>query len=121
MLFRSVNVNPAYRSHELSFVLGKSGIRVLFLRESDARMNYRAVLEESRASCSSALEQTVYFDTPQWNGFLREPDAAPVPLDAADPVNIQYTSGTTGQPKGVVLTHINILNNARFIAEYMNL
>lgn len=116
-----VSINPAYRLHELSFVLKKSRIRALFMRERDERTDYITVLEESRAGQSLALEHVIFFDTPQWAAFLREPDCASCRPEPDNPANIQYTSGTTGTPKGVLLTHINLLNNGRFIAEYLRL
>ncbi|HWE52812.1 MAG TPA: AMP-binding protein [Bryobacteraceae bacterium] len=119
-----VNLNPAYRPHELSYVLRKSGLRVLFMQEADARTNYQRVLEESIALCAGhtiALEHTIYLDTPQWTGFLKPPSPSVIPIHPDEPANMQYTSGTTGQPKGVVLTHVNIVNNGRFIAEYLQL
>ncbi len=116
-----VNVNPGYRARELSFVLAKSRMKALFLRACDSRTNYRDVLAESRAGQTLPLEHVIYFDSPDWPAFLKDPvDIAPN-IQPDDPANIQYTSGTTGQPKGVVLTHVNIVNNGRFIAEYMNL
>ncbi|MBZ5724406.1 MAG: AMP-binding protein [Acidobacteriia bacterium] len=116
-----VNVNPAYRSHELAFVLRQSRIKTLFLREQDRRSNYRAILEESRAGQPLALEHVIYLDSPAWTNFLREPGEPPASPDPAAPANIQYTSGTTGQPKGVLLTHLNLVNNGRFIAQYLRL
>ncbi|HUS07595.1 MAG TPA: AMP-binding protein [Bryobacteraceae bacterium] len=116
-----VNVNPAYRSHELSFVLRKSRMRALFLHEQDRRSNYRAVLEESRAGQAIDLEHVIYLNSPEWDGFLREPDGVSCTADPDDTANIQYTSGTTGTPKGVMLTHMNLVNNARFIGQYMQL
>lgn len=116
-----VNVNPAYRSHELSFVLKRSGIKALFLFEEDRRSNYKAILEESRAGQQLALEHVIYLGTPSWTDFLREPQASVQPVDPDEPANIQYTSGTTGSPKGVLLTHVNLVNNARFIGEYLRL
>jgi fatty-acyl-CoA synthase len=114
-----VNVNPANRSYELSFVLRKSGIRALFLHAQGRHSNYRSILEESRAAKTLALEHVIYFDSPQWGEFLRDPDGITVRPDPDEPANIQYTSGTTGQPKGVLLTHVNLVNNARFFAECM--
>jgi fatty-acyl-CoA synthase len=116
-----VNINPAYRSGELSFVLKKSRIRAMFLRERDQRTDYLTVLEESRAGQILALEHVICLDTEDWAGFLREPDGAVCRPNPEQPANIQYTSGTTGSPKGVLLTHINLVNNGRFIAQYLRL
>ena len=116
-----VNVNPANRSHELSFVLRKSRMRALFLHTQDRRSNYQSILEESRAGQTLPLEHIVYLDSARWNNFLRDPDGVTAYPDPDEPANIQYTSGTTGQPKGVLLTHVNLVNNARFFAEYMRL
>ncbi len=116
-----VNVNPAYRSHELSFVLKKSRMQALFLREKDQRSDYRAILEESRAGQDLDLNEVIYLDTPDWRSFLREPDGVLPPVDPDEPANIQYTSGTTGRPKGVLLTHVNLVNNGRFIGQYLRL
>jgi fatty-acyl-CoA synthase len=114
-----VNVNPANRSHELSFVLRKSRIRALFLHAQGRHSNYKSILEESRAGQTLALEHVIYFDSLQWGKFLRDPDGITVTPDPDEPANIQYTSGTTGHPKGVLLTHVNLVNNARFFAECM--
>jgi len=116
-----VNVNPANRSHELSFVLRKSRMRALFLHTHGRHSNYKSILEESRAGQTLALEHVIYLDSPQWENFLRDPDGVTVNPDPDEPANIQYTSGTTGQSKGVLLTHVNLVNNARFFAEYMRL
>lgn len=116
-----INVNPAYRSHELSFVLKKSRVKALFLREEDQRANYRSILEDSRAGQDLALKHIIYFDSPEWQSFLREPDGVEGDINPDEPANIQYTSGTTGTPKGVMLTHLNLVNNARFIGQYMHM
>jgi len=116
-----VNINPAYRSHELSFVLRKSRMKALFLHSVDRRTDYRTILEESRAGQDLALHHVIYLDSPDWTAFLREPDGVECHPDPDEPANMQYTSGTTGQPKGVLLTHINLVNNGRFIAQYLNL
>jgi fatty-acyl-CoA synthase len=107
-----VNVNPAYRSHELRYVLRKSRIRALFLHEKDARANYRQILAESRNGDPLPLDNIVWLGTPAWHEMIAggvdfEPDVAR-PDDVA---NIQYTSGTTGSPKGVMLSHRNLVND----------
>jgi fatty-acyl-CoA synthase len=116
-----VNVNPAYRSHELRYVLQKSRIRALFLRESDARADYRAILADSRNDSLSGeslpLEHVVWLGDPSWDAMLS--GGRDFPRDTAtthDVANIQYTSGTTGSPKGVLLTHHNLLNDGKAIS-----
>ena len=111
-----VNVNPAYRSHELSFVLRKSGMKALFLREKDARANYVEILEEARAGQESRLDHVILLDHASWFRFLEVSSAAPrVDIAPDDVANIQYTSGTTGSPKGVQLTHRNLINNGYLV------
>ncbi|MGD0580111.1 MAG: AMP-binding protein [Bryobacteraceae bacterium] len=117
-----VNVNPAYRSHELSFVLRVSRIKYLFMQERDARADYRQILAESLDGLHCELHKEVYIGSREWNDLLdaRHPFHPPE-IDAGDIANIQYTSGTTGSPKGVLLSHRNIVNNGRFIAERLRL
>src|SRR5690349_1592376 len=120
-----VNVKPAYRAYELAFVLRKSGMRALFLWEKDKRSDYREILEEARRGQSPALEHVIYFGTESWRQML----GRGVPINTgknacainSDVTNIQYTSGTTGSPKGVLLTHRNLLNNAAVISEGMKI
>jgi fatty-acyl-CoA synthase len=108
-----VNVNPAYRSHELRYVLKNSRIRALFLHERDARANYREILADSCNGDALPLEHAVWIGTDSWQAMLD--GGADLPDENAasphDVANIQYTSGTTGNPKGVLLTHHNLVNN----------
>jgi fatty-acyl-CoA synthase len=117
-----VNVNPAYRAHELGFVLRKSGMKALFLWEQDGRSDYRAIVEEAMAGQTLALRHLIYFGSDAWGGMLtRGREITPRRITSKDVTNIQYTSGTTGSPKGVLLTHRNVLNNAAIIAEGMKI
>jgi fatty-acyl-CoA synthase len=115
-----VNVNPAYRSRDLAYILRKSGMRALFLRESDARANYRAILDEAAAEQEVPLEHVVWLGQESWQRMIDGGAALPpMPGDSQEIVNIQYTSGTTGAPKGVLLTHHNLLNNAAVQANWL--
>ena len=107
-----VNVNPAYRAAELGYVLVKSRMKALFLHERDMRSDYRRILEEAR-SPEDSLRHAVVLGTPEWEAMLASGAELPSePVRPQDPANIQYTSGTTGSPKGVLLTHHSLLNNA---------
>jgi fatty-acyl-CoA synthase len=119
-----VNINPAYRSHELEFVLNQAGIRVLVAAESFKGSDYAAMIEEVRPRCSG-LERVLLLGGDEWQRVLErgraaDPEAlrrAQAELSADDPINIQYTSGTTGFPKGATLSHHNILNKGFFVGE----
>jgi fatty-acyl-CoA synthase len=114
-----VIVNPAYRTHELSFVLGRSQMKVLFLWERDARSDYAAILAEAHQAPGVALEHAIHLGTPAWDALLALDPQPPAPVSPRDVTNIQYTSGTTGSPKGVLLTHRNLVNNGLLIARVL--
>jgi fatty-acyl-CoA synthase len=112
-----VNVNPAYRSHELQYTLTRSGMKALFLWHADKRADYAEILGRASHGLTLLLAHTIYFDSPDWPALLDAPGQLPSHVSPDDVANIQYTSGTTGLPKGVMLSHHNIVNNGQFLAQ----
>ncbi len=119
-----VNVNPAYRTSELEYALRQSGARMLLSAAAFKSSDYAAMIEEVRLALP-ALERVVLLGSPAWDELLAGGESIAAAdlrdrmasLDFDDPINIQYTSGTTGFPKGATLSHHNILNNAFFVGE----
>ncbi|MFI1467730.1 AMP-binding protein [Streptomyces wuyuanensis] len=119
-----VNINPAYRAHEVEYVLNQAGISLLVASLSHKSSDYRAIVDEVRGNCPG-LRSVHYIGDDSWTDLVSSASAAgPDELDVRaaelscdDPVNIQYTSGTTGFPKGATLSHHNILNNGYFVGE----
>jgi fatty-acyl-CoA synthase len=147
-----VNINPAYRAHELEYSLKRSEVQGLFVTPSFRSSDYVAMLcdlvpelknggAEINSTALPLLRRAVLYDPARpdhtvrphpgltlWQEVLeagegvsqQQLDAATAALDRDDTINIQYTSGTTGFPKAVVLTHHNLLNNAFFAARAMH-
>src|SRR5450631_1698812 len=112
-----VNVNPAYRSHELQYTLTRSRMKALFLWHKDKRADYEEILSRARHGLTLELAHTIFFDSPEWAAVRNATGELPDRVAVDDVANIQYTSGTTGLPKGVMLTHHNVVNNGQFLAQ----
>ncbi|MDT0350870.1 AMP-binding protein [Pseudonocardia charpentierae] len=115
-----VNINPAYRTHELEYVLNQAGVSVLVAARSFKTSDYAGMIDEVRPRCAG-LRRVVLLGSAEWDalasasGDRDELARVQASLSPDDPINIQYTSGTTGFPKGATLSHHNIVNNGFFV------